>query len=316
MWVAGYLAVAQTDGDAAAPLLRASVDVGATSEDPESVAFAIQYLGLCKLFGGDFLGAVEALERAFDMHIRNGERAAAFTLTDLAITFMLTGDTAAASALYERALAIAEDPWTRSHCLWGAGLAAWLQKDVEGAEETEKQALRLIAEVDERSGTALCLHALAWIAASRRNFERAAVLQGAALAVWESIPRRLPAPVRQHDERCERLTRSGLGSETRDRLFNAGRRLDRAAAVAYGLETEDRTAGRAVAAPHTGGLSKRELEVADLVAAGLTDRDIAARLVISQRTAESHVQHILTKLGFRSRTQIAAWVATRAGQTV
>ena len=64
----------------------------------------------------------------------------------------------------------------------------------------------------------------------------------------------------------------------------------------------------------TGGspaLTERELEVAELVAKGMTDREIAAELVISQRTAESHVQHILTKLGFRSRAQIAAWAATR-----
>jgi DNA-binding NarL/FixJ family response regulator len=75
---------------------------------------------------------------------------------------------------------------------------------------------------------------------------------------------------------------------------------------------EGQAVGRGGTAPETATLSKRELEVADLVAAGLTDREIAARLVISPRTAESHVQHILTKLGFRSRSQIAAWVATRA----
>jgi serine/threonine-protein kinase PknK len=51
--------------------------------------------------------------------------------------------------------------------------------------------------------------------------------------------------------------------------------------------------------------------VAALVAEGLTDREIASRLVISPRTAESHVQHALTKLGFRSRSQIATWVAQR-----
>lgn len=55
--------------------------------------------------------------------------------------------------------------------------------------------------------------------------------------------------------------------------------------------------------------------MADFVAAGLTDRDIAARLLISPRTAESHVQHILAKLGFRSRAQIAAWMATRTART-
>ncbi len=57
-------------------------------------------------------------------------------------------------------------------------------------------------------------------------------------------------------------------------------------------------------------LSKRELEAGGLVAQGLTDREIAARLVIAPRTAESHVQHILTKLGFRSRAQIAAWASS------
>ena len=59
--------------------------------------------------------------------------------------------------------------------------------------------------------------------------------------------------------------------------------------------------------PGDGGLSVREAEVARLVADGLTNRQIAARLVISERTAGNHVAHILTKLGFTSRTQIAAW---------
>jgi DNA-binding NarL/FixJ family response regulator len=59
-------------------------------------------------------------------------------------------------------------------------------------------------------------------------------------------------------------------------------------------------------------LSPREAEVAALVAEGLTNRQIAARLVLSERTVESHVQHVLTKLGFGSRSQVAAWVV-RAG---
>jgi DNA-binding CsgD family transcriptional regulator len=57
------------------------------------------------------------------------------------------------------------------------------------------------------------------------------------------------------------------------------------------------------------GLTAREMEVASLVAGGLTNRQIADRLVISERTAQNHVQHILTKLGFTSRSQIAAWTA-------
>jgi DNA-binding NarL/FixJ family response regulator len=52
--------------------------------------------------------------------------------------------------------------------------------------------------------------------------------------------------------------------------------------------------------------------VAELVADGLTNKAIAATLVISQRTAQGHVEHILAKLGFTSRTQIAAWVVEHA----
>lgn len=58
-----------------------------------------------------------------------------------------------------------------------------------------------------------------------------------------------------------------------------------------------------------GPLTRRVREVAKHVADGLTNKQIAALLHISERTAESHVQHILTKLGFTNRTQIAAWVA-------
>jgi len=56
-------------------------------------------------------------------------------------------------------------------------------------------------------------------------------------------------------------------------------------------------------------LTPRERQVAELVATGLTNAEIADKLVISGRTAEGHVENILSKLGFTSRTQIAAWVA-------
>ncbi|MGJ3558561.1 response regulator transcription factor [Streptomyces sp. INA 01156] len=59
-------------------------------------------------------------------------------------------------------------------------------------------------------------------------------------------------------------------------------------------------------------LTRRESEIAELVALGLTNKQIAAKLVIAQRTADAHVQNILTKLGFNSRTQVAAWVTTRS----
>ena len=60
----------------------------------------------------------------------------------------------------------------------------------------------------------------------------------------------------------------------------------------------------------TAPLAKREADVARLVADGLTNKQIGARLFISERTVDSHVRSILNKLGVGSRAQIAAWVAT------
>ena len=58
-----------------------------------------------------------------------------------------------------------------------------------------------------------------------------------------------------------------------------------------------------------GGLSRREVEIARLVAGGLSNKEIGARLFISERTVDNHVQHVLNKLGFHTRAQIAAWAA-------
>jgi non-specific serine/threonine protein kinase len=314
LWVAGYLAVTQTDVEAGLPLLRSAVATAAERSDDEAKAYATQYLGLAYLFAGDLGMAGELFEQAYHMHVALGSKVAAFALTDLAVTAMLTGQSTRAVGLYEQALAMAADdgdPWTRSHAYWGLGVASFLAGDLRRAERAEKDALDIIARVDEGSGIALCLEALAWIAAARGAFERAARLQGASFSVWESVPGRLPPPMHVHAHRCEGCVVDALGAARRQRLYDQGRRLDRAAAVAMGLEQPAPDVATAAGSATASVLSRREDEVAALVAEGLTDREIATRLVISQRTAESHVQHILSKLGFRSRTQIASWVTQR-----
>ena len=55
-------------------------------------------------------------------------------------------------------------------------------------------------------------------------------------------------------------------------------------------------------------LTRRERDVAELVGQGLTNREIAERLYLSERTAQNHVQHILTKLALSNRSQIAIWM--------
>ena len=94
----------------------------------------------------------------------------------------------------------------------------------------------------------------------------------------------------------------------------------RAKAVALGMAplrdkiTESR--GEAAQVEPGRALTRREREVADLVSRGLTNRELASRLVIAERTAENHVQHILTKLGLSNRSQLAVWAATKDDHAV
>jgi DNA-binding NarL/FixJ family response regulator len=110
------------------------------------------------------------------------------------------------------------------------------------------------------------------------------------------------------------VARRALGEASWGARYAEGDVLPRAPAVALALGEGDLAEGPVAGAPGlppSGPLTRRQREVADLVAQGLSDREIAARLVISPRTAESHVEQILTRLGFRSRAQVAAWTATQ-----
>ena len=85
--------------------------------------------------------------------------------------------------------------------------------------------------------------------------------------------------------------------------------MSRAEAVAYALgEKVPRPVAPAITSATT-PLSKRELEVARLVAAGLSNKEIGSRLFLSERTVETHVSRILNRLGINSRVEIASWVA-------
>jgi len=88
--------------------------------------------------------------------------------------------------------------------------------------------------------------------------------------------------------------------------------LDRSRRVTTSTPQRPDTANHPTRPP----LTRREWQVARLVAEGLTNRDIADRLFIATRTAESHVEHILTKLDMRSRVQVATWVAAQLQPTV
>jgi non-specific serine/threonine protein kinase len=114
-----------------------------------------------------------------------------------------------------------------------------------------------------------------------------------------------------HHEQYKQHTCTALGERAYQPAFASGERLSLGEAVAYALGEPPAPAVVPSRADASAPLTRREQEVADLVAEGLSNKEIAAKLVISQRTAESHVEHILTKLGVTNRAQVAAWIAAQ-----
>jgi DNA-binding NarL/FixJ family response regulator len=101
-----------------------------------------------------------------------------------------------------------------------------------------------------------------------------------------------------------------MGAAKFEAEYAAGTKLSREAALRLALGEPDEIDVSADGHVETGPLSKREAEVARLIAEGLSNKQIGARLFISERTATTHVGNILNKLGFDSRVQVASWMST------
>ena len=143
------------------------------------------------------------------------------------------------------------------------------------------------------------------------DFERAAVLHGASESLWTLLnaPLLMGPGHKEIAENAARTARSALGDERFDALAGHGFALPLPAALAVARGEAQAWQG-ARPAPGTAvkPLTRREKEIAALVAGGMGNREIAERLFLSKRTVDSHVEHIFAKLGFSSRTQLAGWV--------
>jgi DNA-binding CsgD family transcriptional regulator len=153
--------------------------------------------------------------------------------------------------------------------------------------------------------TAAGLEVLAWVAGARGEHTRAARLFGAADALRQTIGAPVPAFERADHTSALNATRTALGAARFAAATAEGRTLSAEDAVKLALTGEvthrARTEGPA--------LSRREREVVRLLARGLSNRELADALVVSQLTAASHVRNILRKLGLDRRGQVAAWAA-------
>jgi DNA-binding CsgD family transcriptional regulator len=164
----------------------------------------------------------------------------------------------------------------------------------------------------ERNGIADTLDRLAALAASCAQPVRALQLAGAADALYRELgAKRYPAE-QQKLNRWLLPLRAGFGEESADQLIARGRALGLEGALALARVNDQTATHRARVAPTevaASALTAREREVAERLTRGFSNRQIAAELVISERTVASHVEHILNKLSFASRHQVGAWVS-------
>ncbi|SEK75652.1 ATP-binding protein [Rhodococcus maanshanensis] len=283
--------------------------------DPMLLATAGYATGFQALFSGDLKGARRSFEDALQTSGPTGELQRAIgCLLGLAVASGLLGDEARSVACYEQVFAITAprgESYYRAYALWGLGLATLHQGDRTRAAAQLAQALRLVRRVNDPIIATWCLEAMGWIAAVEDAPERAAVLLGAATALAKAeggITVTLPNLLSHHAE-CKQRARAALGERDFEEARRRGRGMDFREAIGYALG-ERRPAGPA-AVEEPVSLTRREMQVAELVAQGLTNRAIAEELVISPRTAQGHVERVLAKLAFTSRTQIAAWYLER-----
>ncbi|HUG51221.1 MAG TPA: LuxR C-terminal-related transcriptional regulator, partial [Terrimesophilobacter sp.] len=191
--------------------------------------------------------------------------------------------------------------------LTSVGVGSMMLGEYVAAESALIEALKSTLVIDDRPGLVLRLQALAGNAAMAGQAERSARLLGAAETLRAEAGYRVSPFIRPLIEQAAAQASAQLGDQRYERAFENGARLDQEAAVALGLGTEV-VRNVSPEAKNAGPLSKRERQVAELAAQGLSNKEIAGHLFVSERTVETHIYNILNKLGLNSRTKIGTWV--------
>jgi predicted ATPase/DNA-binding CsgD family transcriptional regulator len=313
--VAVHVAQCQSDLTAADEWLAEADELAEKLGAPLLGADVRGHRGVSALFRGRTDQACSLLEEAVAAHSALGDRYGTVSwLNALAIARYVAGEPRA-SETGRKALAALEtcgDRWGRAYLLMTMSRHSWTLGKLPEAEALALSALELGRGLGDIAGVAKMVEQLAWIKASAGDHRRAASFLGVAQSLRYSVgisvdtgdPRRA-----EYHEHCVTEVRRALGVDGYEQVLREVAALgDAAEAIDHALRT-DAAPPVARNTAHGSPLTRREQQVAALVAQGMTNRRIAAELVLSPRTVDSHVDHILTKLGFSSRAQVAAWCA-------
>ena len=327
--VQAHLGAVVWDGATAARLVDEAEQLAERVGDAREAAYVVQSRGLVQLFRGDAAEAAATLGEAFARHDELGdEAAAAYDRIQTSLAVGQLGDADRAVELVESVLPTCRergDHWITALALFALGVESCRQGECARATEFHRESVRLRLPLDDQRNVGLNFEGLAWSAIAADDAERAAALFGASLSVQEAVGTSLRGLRHLYALHAayEPQARAALGDERFEQLKEQGRAWSFGDAVAFALGDPDRPAtepddgpGRAARTPAAdpsgwGTLTKRERQIAELVADGLTNKEIATRLIISTRTVEGHVENVLAKRNFTSRAQVAAWIATQ-----
>ena len=284
-------------------LLRGAVATARQVGDRSSEAWAELWLGRLAFLGEDVTSAEERLTSALAIHEELGNPLG--RVRSLALLGLLQAVNLERRAEGEQKLQAAADLAHEIEDSWGEGFAH-MMLSICAADAGDVERTRLHCRTALHTPSLGPLLGVALQQLGRVSVEedpaRALRLMGGAAGHLERTGTVLPAFLQRRAQTARQRAAQLLGAQTAAQKFEDGRRMSMEEAIAFA------TAEPATAAWRTpGGLTLREMQVAALVGRHQTNREIGRILVISVRTAESHVEHILEKLGLCNRRELAAW---------
>ena len=304
----GVLEMMQSDMAEARTALEQARVLGIGLADPAVEGWACLFQGISATLDRDSDRARQPLTVARALHAQLGvPQGEGRALAALGLLEMEAERFDSAIELVEAGLSIQMDAgelWPQGQCHTYLGMIIERSSgDADQASDQYRRAVDILRRFDDPTLLSIALALQGGIVAERAPRKGIRII-AAAIAQCSRSGSRIPPIFRVRVDQAIDAAREAVG-EAFDTVWQSAQRLDLDDAIqlAFGPPKG--------ALPARSGLSSREAEIAELVAEGLTNQEIAAQLYLSVRTVESHVRNVLAKLGQQNRTQLARWVVER-----